>query len=231
MKKNNLKPIGILGGMGPDASNYLYELLINKARDEYHAAENSDYPNILLHSIPVPDFITNKENASVALEMLKKSVKTISPHSSVMSIACNTVHIYLDDLQQVSASPFVSMISEVAQRASKYNKVGLLATPTTMKSNLYQSELKEKVEVILPEEEKIKQLGKIVLEIIGGNKNEEIRKELVSIADSLYKKGAEAIILGCTELPLVFPSEYKVESISSLDALASALLNKYYKIK
>jgi aspartate racemase len=230
MKKQQ-KSIGILGGMGPDASLKLYELMIEKSRKDFRAVNNDDYPNIIMHSLPVPDFIFDKEKSLEALEMLKESTRHLSQESMVMGIACNTVHLFIDELREESEAPFVSMIEEVGNRTVRlgYKKIGLLATPTTLESNLYQDMFKKlKIEVVAPNEKQTKKLGKIIHQIIGGNfKNTSVG--VVEIANSLVKKRTDAIVLGCTELPLVFPKKYHLNSINSLEVLADSLLNLFYK--
>lgn len=223
------KSIGILGGMGPDASAALYTLLIEKARTDFGATRNEDYPDILLHSIPVPDFITNKDNVPAALAMLQASVRGLTPLCSCFGIACNTAHLLLSELQSETTVPFVSMIDAVAKEVKKkgYKKVGLMATPTTFRSHLYQKSLQTDCQVITPSEAQVDELGAIVNEILAGG-FATTQSRLVEIADSLRAQGSEAIVLGCTELPLVFPHTYELPVLSSLDALSTALLSVFY---
>ncbi len=226
---NKQKSIGILGGMGPDASAALYTLLIEKARTDFGATRNEDYPDILLHSIPVPDFITNKDNVPAALTMLQASVRGLTPLCSCFGIACNTAHLLLPELEQETSVPFVSMIEAVAAEVRKrgYKKVGLMATPTTFRSRLYQESLQTDCAVITPSETQVDELGNIVNEILAGG-FATTRNRLIEIADDLRSQGSEAIVLGCTELPLVFPHTYMLPVLSSLDALSTALLRVFY---
>lgn len=227
MKK---KSIGILGGMGPDASAQLYKIMIELARTKYAAQENQDYPDIILHSVPVPDFITNKSNVPAALTMLQESVRQLGLVSSVLGIACNTAHLLIEELQSETTTPFVSMIEATAQKVvdDGYKKIGLLATPTTFRSKLYQNALKRyNVEIITPTDEQIDQLGDIVQSILAGDFNQSSQR-LVAIANELVQQEAETAILGCTELPLVFPKTFAIPTYSSLDVLADTLLEKFY---
>jgi aspartate/glutamate racemase len=68
--KNSHNSIAILGGMGPQASSKLYNLLIEKSIKTYGVEDNSQFPEILLNSIPVPDFISNKKKFDEAREIL-----------------------------------------------------------------------------------------------------------------------------------------------------------------
>jgi len=226
----NKKPIAILGGMGPEASLKLYELLIKKARNIYHAKLNEDYPEILIDSIPVPDFISNIGKKEIAKQMLIERVRELSKIPiGTFCIACNTVHILLPDLQRKTNISFVSIIHEVVKnvKSKKIQSVGLMGSPTIINSQLYQNEFKKiGVKVILPAEDEIETLGKIISEIVGGNyKN---TKQIIKITNNLKSHGAKGIILGCTELPLIFPKKYSLPVFDSLDILANALLEKYY---
>ena len=165
--------------------------------------------------------------------MLKIRVKQVSSlNISSLSIACNTAHMLLKDLQKQTNIPFVSMINEVVGEvvANNVQTVGVLATPSTLRSKPYQSALEEqRIEVILPNSSQIETLEEVIRNIIAGEiKNSDTRK-LKQISDSLKKRGARAIILGCTELPLVFPKKYFLPIYNSVEILAKALLRKYYQ--
>lgn len=142
MKKQNTKSIiGILGGMGPQASAHLVRLLVEMSTKEFGVRNCDEFPEIILDSIPHPDFISNKRNKKTALMILKKSVRRMNKMQvSMLAIACNTAHILLDELQSVSKISFVSIIDEIMKelRKKRINKVGLLASPTTFKSGIFQ---------------------------------------------------------------------------------------------
>lgn len=228
----NRKAICILGGMGPQASVYMHQLLIDLSARDFGAKDADDYPEIIIFSIPVPDFISNAKNKSIALSMLKKRVGKINQLSvSNIGIACNTAHLLLKDLQSVSGIPFVSMIDEVVKTIDKdINKVGLLASPMTVKSLLYQKMIEEKgKKVVLPSKSQLKILDRVIRDVIEGKITKKDQKALLSVASSLREKGAEGIILGCTELPLVFPSKFSLPVFNSVEILAMSLLQKYYR--
>lgn len=142
MRKQNRKQIiGILGGMGPQASAHLVKLLVDLSAKEFGAKNCEDFPEIILDSIPVPDFISSKKNKKIALTMLKEQIERMSQMQvGILAIACNTAHILLDQLQPVTKTSFVSVVEEIIKelRKRKINKVGLLASPTTFKSGIFQ---------------------------------------------------------------------------------------------
>jgi aspartate racemase len=231
--KQKRKTIGILGGMGPEASAYMYKLLIGFSIKYFAAQNNDDFPEIVLYSIPVPDFISNKKNEKIALEMLKDGVRKLNHIDvSFLAIACNTVHILLPDLEKISKKSFISMIDEVVKKVkqSKIKKVGILGTPSTINSKLYQKALfKYKIESIVPNNRQQILLDKIIRNVLAGKIREKDKKQLINIADSLKLRGAKGIVLGCTELPLIFPPDYLALVYNSVAVLSMALLRKYYE--
>jgi len=150
MKKQVKKQsIGILGGMGPQASARLLNLMIEMSIRDFMAKNGDDFPEIILDSVPIQDFISNKKNEDKALEMLRSRTKKLNKFDlSCLAIACNTAHILLPELQVISKTPFISIIEEVSKAVdeSKLRKVGILGTSQTIKSGLYQKSL-EKLDI------------------------------------------------------------------------------------
>ncbi|MBU1031805.1 amino acid racemase [Patescibacteria group bacterium] len=220
------KIIGILGGMGPQASSRLVQILVDLSAKEFGAKNGDEFPEIVLDSIPVPDFIANKKNKKAALEMLKQRVKQMDTMQvGIFAIACNTAHVLLNQLQAVSKAPFVSMVEEVAKEVKRQGvkKVGLLASPTTFKSGIFQKDFKS---IIQPSKKEQVILEKIIRKVIAGEIKKSDKLKLVEIARSLKKKGAQGIILGCTELSLIFPKKFEIPVFDSLEILARALLDR-----
>ncbi len=232
MINTNHQPIAILGGMGPDASCRLYQLMIELARSEFGVRENHEYPEIVIDSVPVPEFFSNTQKAEEAAFMLKDRVRKLNYlQPSCFGLACNTAHTILVDLEQETTVPFVSIPNETAKEVKKrgYAKVGLLAAPTTIFAGVYQTEFLDKnIEVVLPDNGYIEELGEIIGQIIAGD-FKQTKEKLLKIADSLKKKKIEALILGCTELPLVFPKNYSLPVLNTLEILGRSLLNRYYR--
>ncbi|TSC88030.1 MAG: aspartate racemase [Microgenomates group bacterium Gr01-1014_7] len=224
--------ICILDGMGPQAGGYLYNTIIQKAVRDYGAKNNDDFPEIILYSVPVPDFISNNRSKDRTLKMLQAKVReTNKLEISCISIACNTAHILLEQLQKETDIPFVSIIEETIKgvKKDKVSVVGLMGTPSTLRFGFYQEELKkEGIKCIVPSKAQIIILERVTRNIIAGKVLQSDQSKLISIADSFKKKGARAIILGCTELPLGFPKKYSLPIYNSVEELCKALLRIYY---
>lgn len=234
MKRQNRKQIiGIIGGMGPQASAYLLDLLIKLSVKEFGAKNDDDFPEILLDSVSIPDFISNHARENDALKLLKERIIFLNKiQPSCLAIACNTAHILLSELQKVSNAPFISIIEEVANSVGTggLKKVGILVTPVTLKSGLYQNALsKLNIVCVEPEYRELKVLEAIIRNVIAGLSSKKDKDLLIAVANKLINRGAEGIILGCTELPLIFPKKQNFPIFNSLEILAMSLLRNYYK--
>jgi aspartate racemase len=229
----NNKKIGIIGGVGPQSTDFIYEKIIEFSQSKYDAKNNSDYPRILIDSVPVPDFISNKDNIEKAENMLIDSVKTLtSAGATRLCIGSNTVHILLEKLSKQTDVPFISMIELVANECvtRNFKKVALLGTPVLVGSGLYQTEFEKKgISAVLPTEEQLKVVETLIRHVIAGTKSDENKSEYIAVLNDMFSQGAEAIILGCTELPLAVNYEaLGNKTINSDEILARGIVEYYY---
>lgn len=232
--KNN-KSIAILGGMGPQASAKLLEVIVNMATVDFGAEITDDFPEVILNSIPIADFISDKKSIRVVFQTLKRSVRRMENFNPVsFSIACNTAHVLLNDLQAETDIPFISIIEEVVKSVSnaQLEKVGILATPTTIKSRLYQEILKKRgIRCVALSQKGQRTTEGIIRNVLAGKINNNDRKKLITLAKDLQIQGAQGIILGCTELPLIFPGKFNLPVFNSIEILARSLLINFYEQK
>lgn len=227
------KKIGIIGGVGPQASHYLYGKVMQTAQRKYKAKNNDDFPELVLYSIPVPDFISNKNNIKPAMKMFKNVIFDFKKIGvSKIAIASNTVHALLPEFEKLTEIEFISLIEAVVEKVKEtgHKKVGLLSSPMTSKLGLYKKFLDlEGVELVLPSKKDKKTVERIIRAVISGKNNGGIKNEYVQVVDSLFKKGAEGIILGCTELPLAINYEAINNRVyNSMEILAEKITDEYY---
>lgn len=230
MNKQNI--IGVLGGMGPQASVELNRLLVDTARHCYGAHQNDDYPEVVIDSVPVPDFLSDTQKMEEAACMLEDRVGRLTAYgATVISIACNTACILKDRLQKYTDIPIVSVVDEVVRAVSKeHTKVLLLASPTSLRMGLYQLALaRYGISFVVPKINEHQEIEMIIRGVIDGKDKGELMQRLVKITERyIMNSDIEGIVLGCTELPLVFPIHYRLPVYSSLSILAEALLKRYY---
>lgn len=229
------KAIGVIGGMGPEASAKFYELLIYHAQKDFGVTKNEDFPEVYLASLPVPDFIASEERKKEALNILKDRIESMDNLPiGFYCMACNTGHLLIEELKTVTKKPFVSLLEEVPKIIVEkgIKRLGILASPVTIRSKLYdESFTKLGVDLVIPEREDEDLLGKVILDTIGGKNKDENSVTVKRISDNLVGKGAQGILEGCTEIPLIFPEKYPVPVFNTLEILAMAVLKKYYMLK
>lgn len=230
--RNNNGAITILGGMGPEASAKMLEVIVAMASKEFGVKIGENFPEIIVDSIPVPDFISDMKKIKSAKAILSKRVLDFDKlNVSYVVLACNTAHLLFPELSSISKAEFVSMIDAVCDAVftKGLRKVGILATPSTLSAGLYQKALTERcIEYILPKQNEISRIEAIIRSVIAGETKRSDSVTLTNIANNLVSKGAEGIILGCTELPLIFPKDFSVCVFDSIEITSRFLLTNYY---
>lgn len=220
-----MKPLlGILGGMGPLASIRFYELLIQLSVKR-GVAKNADFPHILIDSIPVPDLVRSQDDAVVAVRMIKEETRRlVRAGATLLAMTCNTMHLYEDQIRAAANVPFLSMIGAVTKhiQSDGRKKVGILGSITTMQSTLYRSPLEESgIDVLIPAEADQKILATLIHAVIAGQVGEPEQELLQVQINELAQRGCDAVILGCTELPLLLrPDSAAIPLYDSLQILA-----------
>lgn len=218
----NKKTVGIIGGMGPGATALLFQKLI----DYTDAKSDAEHMHIIIdNNTAIPDRTTailNGENTP-ALCIVESGKKLEMCGAELLLIPCNTSHYFYDDIQEQLSVPVVNMIAETAKEClnNGYTKVGVLATTGTCNTDTYGRELnKFGVETVYPDVEGQKKVMEIIYDQVKAG-----RKINVQILDQTLKKmaskGAQAFILGCTELPFAIKNgDFGYHFLDSLDILA-----------
>ena len=223
------KIIGILGGMGPEATADLYMKIIKFSQKKYGAKYDCDYPQIIINSIPAPQMIDGLDGKKreELLKVLKEGVKKLELCGvDFIVTACNTVCYFLPELRKTVSVPILSIIEETVKKGKekKIKKVGLLATTTTVNERIYERKLAEfGIKTILPGRDSQYKTTEIIRKIIAGKKSKTDRTTLKSICEELKRKGADGVILGCTDLPLIIrKNNFGTEIIDSTEVLAES---------
>lgn len=228
-----MKILGVLGGMGPQASVHFYDLLIRTSIKKYGVRKNADFPHILIDNIPVPDLVKSKEDEERTVAIVEEEAQRLKKAGAdFLALPCNTMHLYVDRIQQAANLPFISMIEAVvgSVEADGRKKIGLLGSVTTMKSRLYSDLLERKgIKMILPDEETQEVIGSVIHAVIASEYGEAERYSLGEAIEQLASQGAEGVILGCTELPIVADEiQMQTPIYNSLQILAEECCAKIF---
>ena len=225
------KIIGILGGMGPEATIDLFCKIIKFTPAE----KDQDHLRIIIDNNPkIPDrtaaILGKGEDPLPALQETARNLEKAG--ADFIIIPCNTAHYFLSLIQESVKIPILSMIEKTAKETQKkipsIKKVGLLASIGTYKTEIYHRQFKKfNIEVISPEEKDKEEVMKAIYAVKAGNLSEGIKKSILKIAQKLIDKGAEVIIAGCTEIPLILKEgDVAVPLIDPTQVLAKAAVQK-----
>jgi aspartate racemase len=228
-----MKTIGILGGMGPEATLEFFKTLLS-----YDKAErDQDHLHIIIENNPaIPDrtaFILGKgENPLPA--MLASAERLRIAGAELVGIPCMTAHHFLPEIRKNSPLRFVSALETMDRTLrdtyTEVRSLGILATAGTKAARLYESAL-PRYAILWPEEEEQK---KLVMEAIygrngikAGNRGEIPKALLKQAAELLIERGAQAIVAGCTEVPLALSQrDISVPLLDPMHMLATVLVGQ-----
>jgi len=203
--KKKIKAIGVLGGMGPEATALFYLSLIKQCQKQYGAKFDEDYPEIFIYNLPIPDVVKGIKKPFETLAYLVKGAKKLeSIGADFIVMPCNTATYFYKEIIKEISIPFLSIVNEAAKeiRLQNCKKAGLLATKTTIENKIYKEDFKKcGIELMVPKE--TEKVNKVILNILAGKKLKKDRQALKKIAKKLEKNGAQAIVLGCTDLPII----------------------------
>ncbi len=208
-----MKKIGILGGLGPESTVEYYRIITALCRQR---GMRHHYPVIIVYSLNLQEFISLVESGNVTevITLLCKAIDSLSKAGADFALmAANTPHMVFDEVAVRSPIPLLSIVEETGKVAKKsgFTEVCLFGTKFTMQADFYSNVLSSKygISVVTPQKADQDYIHhKIITELADGHIAEETRQELTRIGRALADKGgAQALILGCTELPLILSEE------------------------
>jgi aspartate racemase len=216
--------IGILGGMGPAATVELFRRIVAQTP----AQCDQDHIPIVIDSNPkIPDrgpFILHG-GPDPRPALCRSARKLEKMGASFIVMPCNTAHVFLPYLRKAVRIPFLDMIAETA-KVVRESRVGLLATETTVRTKLYHDACAlYGIEVLTPFSDDQARIMEIIYAIKGGSFDGAMRRDLGAIAERLRARGAQAVIVGCTELSLVV-GDCDGPVYDALDVLARAAVQR-----
>lgn len=211
--KDEAKVLGVIGGMGPLASQLFYKMIIQGT----DAKRDQDHINmILLNHATMPDrteaILTDRTEE--LLSLLTEDLRILEQSGAdYVAIPCNTCHVLLQQLQQRTRLPIINMIQVTAEHISRTlgpgTKVGIMATDGTIEQGLYQKECeKQGLIPLIPSPESQRLTMKIIYE--GVKKGESVDyNDFETVERELREQGCGCIIMACTELSC-FKEDYQL---------------------
>lgn len=197
--------IGVIGGMGPLATTIYMRNVI----DYTDALTDQDnIPMIVINDTTIPDrtdFLLGKSNNSPYPKLLSNLKDLERLGCNYIFIICNTSHAFYDELNKNSNATIVNMIEETLKECKKrnFNKVGLLATEGTINSKIYEKFNKFNLDLFIPEKSIQNKITSFIYDYVKQDKN-VLKEDFFDTLNYFYNNGCDAVILGCTELSVIY---------------------------
>lgn len=216
-----LKKLGVIGGMGPEATSFYYARVIARTKA---ASDQEHIDMVILSHATMPDrtkaILTGEKEAF--LEAVTKDARDLE-HLGVANIAipCNTSHYFLEEIQAATSVPIINMVEEsvrsVMEERPHVKKIGIMGTDGTLRAETYHRACRARgIEPAAPGEEAQKGVMSLIYDEIKGGKPGDRRKFDQAYQD-LMEQGCDAVILACTEISVF--KEYNPVPANCVDAM------------
>lgn len=214
--------LGILGGLGPMATVYFYDMLVRHTK----ATCDQDHLDVIISSrASTPDrtsYILGQSTENPFDIMARDAQRLVTFGTDVLAIPCNTAHYFYDRLNETISVPILNMVEETVLEAKARGccRVGILATSGTVQTGTY-SRMCERhgLEFVCPDESRQQDLMNVIYGDIKQGKRPDMAR-FFAVADSLKRQGCTRMILGCTELSIIKKDEqldaFYIDSMSVL---------------
>lgn len=227
--------LGVLGGMGPMAgAAFALRLAALTPAD----ADQQHIPTLLRNDPRIPDrssaYMAGGENP---LPYMVEGVRFLErAGAQLIAIPCNTAHLWYDDIAASTQRPVLHIIRAVIDDLRRLGlptgRIGLMGTAATLKLGLYQRHLEaEGYECLVPDDDEVERYCMASIRAVKGNRLEAAYAPAADGIARLKARGADAVVLGCTELPLAVPHALRptlgITLTDSIDALARAAIAHY----
>ncbi len=218
-----MKRLGVIGGLGPMATAYFYELVIHMTKAE----TDQEHIEMLIYSKPsIPDrtkYILGLSKENPVEPMILAGKQLTAMGADHIAIPCITAHYFHDALSKGINAPIIHAIKETAKYLKDHGITcaGIMATEGTIFSGLFQRELNNYgIQPVIPSWEYQAMVTDLIYKNVKANKPVEFDK-FQAVSEQLRQEGAEVIILGCSELSLI-KRDYEIGQgyIDAMEVLA-----------
>ena len=218
-----MKTIGLIGGMSWESTQSYYQLLNQGVKNKLGGLHSA---KIVLVSLDFAEIavLQQQQDWPQMAEILIKTAKQVEAASADYLLICtNTMHKLAEQVQAAVAIPLLHIADAVGENLIQHNfkKVALLGTQFTMEQDFYKQRLADKfaIDVLIPDAQGRETVHRVIYdELCKGIISPQSKAEYLTIIDNLTQQGAEAIILGCTEIALLV--QQADTSIPLLDSTA-----------
>lgn len=204
---NKYKTIGIVGGQGPSSTADFYMRIVKYYQGYFGAMYVRDFPPMIIFSVPTPDLVESIEDEEKTFVMVADAIKKMENDGcDFIVIACNSLQYLLERLQVTIKIPIIGIAPIVAKYVKNkgYKAVGILSTDTTIRKKVYDYSLqKNKIKLLIPKDADQNNMVEVILNEFSGKTSDKDKEKLKIAVRNLQKDGANAILLACTEFPMI----------------------------
>ena len=208
-----MKTVGIIGGLSWESTLPYYRLINEGIRDRLGGLHSA---KIILNSVDFAPLAAMQEEGrweEIGTILEEAALAVQGAGADFVVLATNTMHKVAERIEEALSIPFLHIADGAGERIVEagMSRVGLLGTIFTMEQEFYTGRLKEKfgIEVLVPEKKDRQQVSRVIYgELCCGQILDSSRLEYLRIIDDLMGQGAEGIVLGCTEVPLLVTPEH-----------------------
>lgn len=224
------KRLGILGGMGPAASAEYITRLIQQTQAN---CDQEHIPFVLWNEPRTPDRSTSLRNGDDRpLPYLLQGIQVLKDAGcNFIVIPCNTAHFWYDELIKFRV-PIIHIVDSVAYSLCDADvdsgTIGVMGTQATIELGLYQNHLTD-WDCIVPTQDEMNNIVQPAIDLVKAGDMVKSHVMLMSVVDSLIARGARAVVLGCTEIPLAVREHNQNGRplINSIDSLVKAAIKEF----
>lgn len=207
-----MKTIGILGGMSWESSIEYYRLTNQLVKQRLGGLHSAKSVMVSVDFAPVEDCMSRGEWDQVGTYLVDAARQVEKAGADLLVIATNTMHKRYDQVRQAVTIPVLHIADAAGERIQEVGltRVGLLGTKYTMEQDFYRARLEDQfgVEVLVPGDVDRVLVDRIIFEeLVLGIIRQESKINFIRVIDDLIGQGAEGIILGCTEIPLLIQAQ------------------------
>jgi aspartate racemase len=219
-----MKTIGVIGGMSWESSTEYYKLLNRHAKARLGGHHNARSLMLTVDFAPIEANQRAGDWAALGQQMADAGLQLERGGADLVMLATNTMHRVYESIEQAITVPFLHIADPTGEalRAAGVERVGLLGTRYTMEQTFYTGRLRERygLETLVPDEAGRADVHRIIYdELCHGNVNDVSRAEYQRVIEALAARGAQAVILGCTEITLLIKPEDSVLPVFDTTAL------------
>jgi aspartate racemase len=205
------KKIGILGGLSPESTSTYYEYITREYTERYG---HYGYPEIIIYSVNFQEFVDwqSQDRWDLAADKMIEAFRRLEKAGADFGlIASNTMHIVFGKVQREISIPLINIIEATAEAIKEEGakKVGLLGTLFTMNKDFYKAGLETRgITTLVPDRKGQEFVNSVIYEeLTRGLIKPKSKEGYIKVVKKLKEKGAEGIVLGCTEIPLLIKEE------------------------